>query len=78
MFRIVFLGFVVSTLLGWGEAFEGNSNNSKTIAYSPQKIDTIIVGRSVNPAHFAAWQEQNKKYIECGLCGEVPQAFPGD
>jgi hypothetical protein len=79
MFRILFAGLVLSSFLS-EEGLIANINADKTPEYliSEGSIDPIITGESISDEHKRLWKIQNKKYLECGLCGEEPQPFPGD
>lgn len=79
MFRIFLSGFILSSFLS-EEGSMTNIDADKTPEYvrSEGSIDPIITGISISDEHKRLWKIQNEKYLECGLCGEEPQAFPGD
>ena len=79
MFRIFIAGFFLSSFLSEEGSFK-IVDIEKTPEYliSEGSIDPIITGESISDEHKRLWNIQNKKYLECGLCGEEPQAFPGD
>lgn len=77
MFRLFLAGFVVSAVLVEGE-FSADADNFTEVAENhATQIDPIITGHTVSAEHKRKWIAQNKKYKECGLCGEL-QAYPGD
>lgn len=82
MLRVLFIGVVLSSFIGK----EGATNSiafDKTVKQASSKdaidpIDPIVTGETITDEHKRLWKIQNKKYLECGLCGEEAQAFPGE
>ncbi len=79
MFRILFTGFVLSAFLS-DERLIADINAEKSPEYmiAEGSIDPIITGESISDEHKRLWKIRNKNYLECGLCGEELQPFPGD
>lgn len=79
MLRVFFIGVVVTSFPG-ESGLVGYTANKETVDYviNENSIDPIITGHSISDEHKRSWKIQNKKYLECGLCGEEPQPFPGD
>ena len=84
MLRLMFTGFVFSAFLGVSQsdtaAPVGDWDGDQFIAASEQvgAIDPIVTGLTISDEHKREWAERHKRFLECGLCGEEPQAFPGD
>lgn len=79
MLRVFFVGFVLSSFVGEGSFIKANDLD-RDVEYSSVEstVDPIITGKSISVEHKRMWNIQNKEYLECGLCGEEPQAFPSD
>jgi len=79
MFRILFFGIILSSVMSEEGTLE-NTDVHKVSEYesSESAIDPIITGESISDEHKRLWKIQNEKFINCGLCGEKPQPFPGD
>lgn len=79
MLRIFFIAFVLFPFLGEGSFIEKN-DLGRNVEYSSieRKVDPIITGKTISDKHKRLWKIQNKKYLECGLCGEELQVFPGE
>lgn len=79
MLRILFVGVVLSSFMGKEGAIK-NVALDKNIKQASLEvaIDPIVTGETITDEHKRLWKIQNKKYLECGLCGEEPQAFPGE
>jgi hypothetical protein len=79
MLRILFIGFVFSSVLSEKPSIEYDFLKiSDERINSEASVDPIITGITISDEHKRIWKIQNKKYLRCGLCGEEPQAFPGD
>lgn len=81
MFRIFFIGVVLYSFAG--ERSELTTADikepvKKVNTDTQSDIDPIITGITIMDEHKRLWKIQNEKYLECGLCGEEPQAFSGD
>lgn len=79
MFRIFFVGIILSSYMSEKGSLE-NIDLDKMPDYVSTKsaVDPIITGETISDEHKRMWKIQNEKYLECGLCGAKPQAFPGD
>ena len=54
------------------------SENITSTLIMAEKIDPIVVGETISDEHKQRWLLTSRKFHECGLCGEEPQAYPGD
>ena len=77
MLRVLFVGVVLSSFLG-KEGVIKSVVLEKTDKQADLEIaiDPIVTGETITDEHKRLWKIQNKKYNECGLCGEEPQPFP--
>lgn len=73
MLRVLAFGMFVTAIMG-----QSNFASDVNTNYSKNGIDPIIVGHSISDAHKQQWAIKNKKYKECGLCGEELQPYPGE
>jgi len=45
---------------------------------TPNEIDPIVTGQTLNDDYMDEWETQREKYLECGSCAVEPQPYPGD
>ncbi len=55
-----------------------NSEQLNSSLLLAKNLDPIVVGQTISDEHKQRWLNSSQKYKECGLCGEEPQAYPGD
>lgn len=79
MLRVLFIGVVLSSFSSEEDLIKYvTTNNNPDNLSLENAVDPVITGETISDEHKRLWKIQNEKYLECGLCGQEPQPFPGD